>query len=434
MTKNKASGNQSLNFDLSLPLNTSGNYSEENSIQGGEMDWTEKTKGLILGAFYYGYILTMTLGGSVGDRYSCIYPMGISIILNSSLTILTPVVARMSPSLLFILRFIIGLIDGFGIPPTYKLISKWFPKAERTMAISIVLSGTYFGVTATMILSGYLCSLEFLGGWPLVFYVLGSVGLIWSCLWFSIVYENPQDHPRIKDEELSNIMKGESQIMEKVKIPWMSILKSKQVWIISLVNFGSNWIDLVFLTLLPTYFDKILHIDINTNGNYSAIPFLTSSFFSVFLGVLSDIILKREILSTLTIRRISSFISGHLTSVGLVALAFAGSNASIIVPLVVASTTLSGASASGCYSSNADISRRFTGTIYGFTLTFALLPGFITPLVISLLLNHFEAVLAWKILFLLSSILAASTNLIYIIFFKTEIQPWDYPDQNKDKV
>lgn len=38
-------------------------------FQDGDFDWDEKTQGLILGSFYYGYTCTNLLGGLAAERW-----------------------------------------------------------------------------------------------------------------------------------------------------------------------------------------------------------------------------------------------------------------------------------------------------------------------------------------------------------------------------
>lgn len=56
-------------------------------------------------------------------------------------------------------------------------------------------------------LAGVLCDLEALGGgWPLAFYVPGIVGVVWFIGWVFLVYDTPETHPRISEEEKQYII------------------------------------------------------------------------------------------------------------------------------------------------------------------------------------------------------------------------------------
>lgn len=56
-----------------------------------------------------------------------------------------------------------------------------------------------------MVLGGWMCSSQFLGGWPSVFYIFGAVGMVWGVPWFLVVRNRPEEHPRISSEELRYI-------------------------------------------------------------------------------------------------------------------------------------------------------------------------------------------------------------------------------------
>lgn len=92
------------------------------------------------------------------------------------------------------------------IPAMTSMISKWVPSMEKTTIGAFVLSGTLFGTVLSFPLSGWLCALDFDNGWPLSFYVPGSIGLVWLIGWSFLVYDSPSVHPRITDEEKRYIL------------------------------------------------------------------------------------------------------------------------------------------------------------------------------------------------------------------------------------
>lgn len=71
--------------------------------------WDEETQGMVLSAFYYGYIITHVPGGLLAQRFGGKFTMAYAILSTSTLALLTPTVARMGPKWLMILRFVEGL-------------------------------------------------------------------------------------------------------------------------------------------------------------------------------------------------------------------------------------------------------------------------------------------------------------------------------------
>lgn len=69
------------------------------------------------------------------------------------------------------------------------------------------LAGAQFGTVVTLPVSGWLCDTDFLGGWPSVFYVFGALGIVWSLVWFLLVSDRPDIHPRISQEEKQYILR-----------------------------------------------------------------------------------------------------------------------------------------------------------------------------------------------------------------------------------
>ena len=61
------------------------------------------------------------------------------------------------------------------------------------------------GVTIGNILAlgtgGVLCSSDIFGGWPSVFYIPGIITVAWTVCWFLLVFDSPDEHPRITREE-----------------------------------------------------------------------------------------------------------------------------------------------------------------------------------------------------------------------------------------
>lgn len=53
--------------------------------------------------------------------------------------------------------------------------------------------------------SGWLCSLELWGGWPLAFYLFGGLGILWYAFWLIFIYDTPAQHTSIDPSEKAYI-------------------------------------------------------------------------------------------------------------------------------------------------------------------------------------------------------------------------------------
>lgn len=63
-----------------------------------------------------------------------------------------------------------------------------------------LFSGAQIGTVAGTALSGVLIQYSSIG-WPSVFYLFGSLGVLWFVAWVALCYNDPQSHPFISDEE-----------------------------------------------------------------------------------------------------------------------------------------------------------------------------------------------------------------------------------------
>ena len=55
-----------------------------------QFGWSELQVGIILGSFYFGYMITMILGGYLADKYGGKKVLGYGLLIWSLITIITP--------------------------------------------------------------------------------------------------------------------------------------------------------------------------------------------------------------------------------------------------------------------------------------------------------------------------------------------------------
>lgn len=74
-------------------------------------------------------------------------------------------------------------------------------------------------------------------GWESVFYITGLVGILWSVMWFNLVFETPADHPRISEYERHHI---EAQIAKQnspgTKVHKYNVTRVVQIEFSSILN------------------------------------------------------------------------------------------------------------------------------------------------------------------------------------------------------
>lgn len=51
-----------------------------------------------------------------------------------------------------------------------------------------------------------LCEIKLDNGWPWAFYIPGTIGVVWFCLWSFLISESPENHRYISEKERAYIM------------------------------------------------------------------------------------------------------------------------------------------------------------------------------------------------------------------------------------
>ncbi|PSN33540.1 putative transporter slc-17.2 [Blattella germanica] len=180
------------------PIPATSNTSRGNAVVG-EFEWNKMLQGRILSAFFYGYIVIQGVGGWFSDRFGGKLFFIMGNLLQSIITLLLPAASRFHPEALFGLRVVQGI--GLSLPSLFQLYTHWASPTERTALVGIAYMGFPIANVIIFPLSGVLCEYGFDGGWPSIFYVTGLFGLSCSIAFFFLVYDNPDKHPRISEEE-----------------------------------------------------------------------------------------------------------------------------------------------------------------------------------------------------------------------------------------
>ena len=174
--------------------------------QDGPFNWDRYTQGVILGSFYYGYIITPIPGGRMAELFGGKWLFGIGALITGFLSLLIPYAAyNWGTTALIALRIVQGLGEGVTYPAMEALMAHWLPVGIRTTGLSLVHAGGSVGIVSGMAISGVLADSDIMGGWPSVFYSFGLLTVVWFVFWVLLVSDRPDDHPWISQQEVDLI-------------------------------------------------------------------------------------------------------------------------------------------------------------------------------------------------------------------------------------
>lgn len=263
------------------------------------------TLGYLFSAFAWSYMLAQLPGGWLMDRFGTKPVYAASIFLWSVFTFLQGFVHFFSlPSAivaLFILRICVGAAEGPAFPGNSRLVSSWFPAAERGTAAAIFNSAQYFSTVAFLPLMGWIVTAF---GWSYVYLIMGVLGMVLTAVWMAVIHA-PRRHPRINAAELDYMVEGGALIdlddrspVNRANSPraWpvlKQLLTSRMMLGVYLGQFFITGLVYFFLTWFPIYLVKGLGISIINAGFLAAVPAICGFLGGVIGGVFSDTLLRR---------------------------------------------------------------------------------------------------------------------------------------------
>eukprot|EP00037_Helgoeca_nana_P015170 m.141938 g.141938 ORF g.141938 m.141938 type:complete len:519 (-) comp22892_c0_seq2:155-1711(-) len=407
-----------------------------------------ETSGTVLGSFFYGYICTQVAGGWLATRFGGKHVYGVGVLVTSVLTLLTPLAANAGVPVLVAVRVLEGLGEGVTFPAFNAVLACWVPPHDRTRFSTFVFAGALFGTIVSNPVSGYLCSVPvgkvpgcpFCTGWPSVFYLFGSLGLVWYTVWIAVFVSEPENDPSVTPSELAYIkgtaagganeaaklvaaaevaaVEGATKTPDRKPLPlgsiqedhndsateaapllgasggsasttsggpssssppWRAMWSSPAVWAIIVGNTVANWSFYNLLTCMPQYMKNVLGLDISSLGFLSSLPYITAFCVAIGTGQLADRARARGV-PTVLVRKACMTAGLGTTSGALLAMAYVPEiSTSMAIGLLCVAMAGSGIGNSGWLVNHLDIAPPYAGLLMGITNTFGTIPGFVAP-------------------------------------------------------
>lgn len=328
-------------------------------------------QGLILSAFFWGYLWPQLAGGVMADRFGGRRVLALGVAVWSIVTILTPV-ASATLGLLFAARFVLGLGEGVNFPAIHSITARWTLARERSRVISLNFSGMYLGTVMALLASPPIIVAL---GWPWLFYLSGALGILWVATWLATVDDTPEHSERIRPEELAAIVSGRPEAPAAVAIPWKPIFREPAVWAIVLAHFCSNFGFNILLLWLPTYLDRTFHVPLARVGIYALVPWIATFAASNGAGWAADWMRWRGV-PVGTVRKIlqsASFLGGAIPLIALPAM----SSPWAAIALVTVSAAFNSVGLAAYGVNHLDVGPRYAGVLMGVSNTIATVPGIV---------------------------------------------------------
>ncbi len=271
----------------------------------------------VLAAFAFGYALFQTPGGMMADRLGGRAVLAAVVAAWSLFTGLTA--AAWNFASMIVVRFLFGAGEAGAFPGMARVAYSWIPVKERGLVKGINFSGSRIGAAIAMPGVAWLIS-SF--GWKTTFVVLMLAGFGWSLAWWRWYRDEPSEVPSISKTELELILDGRQEGRHPCRPatdnepPKTPPLLTRNLWLMMLQYFGSNFTFFFSLTWLYPYVKVKYNLTAVDAGFYAMLPLLGGAVGNIVSGWLVDALYRtgRHSLS----RKLPAIIGFALAALGMV--------------------------------------------------------------------------------------------------------------------
>lgn len=304
--------------------------------------------GFIFSAFGWSYVVAQLPGGWLLDRYGSRIVYAFSIFFWSLFTLLQGSIGFFGGAaafaLLFGLRFLVGAAEAPSFPANSRIVSAWFPAAERGTASAIFNAAQYF---AAVVFSPLMAWLTHAYGWHQVYLWLGLAGIALACLWLRVM-KDPADHPAVNRAELDHIEQGGGLVRTTVRSAdgtraegsrvagWYyvrQLLSNRMLIGVYLGQYCVNVLTYFFLTWFPIYLVQARGMSLLKAGFMTSLPAICGFLGGVLGGMLSDGLIRRGV--SLTLARKIPIVGGMALSMAIIGCNYVDSEVLVIALMAV---------------------------------------------------------------------------------------------------
>lgn len=226
--------------------------------------------GLVGSIFTLVYGALVPIAGFAGDILPRKWIVVSSLVVFSAGTLLS----GLSSGLILLVLFrsiATGGGEAFFYPSATSLLAQFHEKT-RALALAILQTALYIGITASGLIAGYIGEHY---GWRCAFYAFGSVGLLWAV----VVSWRMQNSP---------LPRTSVAVSRTPRIPLNEVLayvaRRPSVWLLSLAFGAMVYVNIGYLTWTPTFLHENFKLSLAEAGFYSMFYHHLFAFIGVLVG------------------------------------------------------------------------------------------------------------------------------------------------------
>ena len=361
-----------------------------------EFGLTNLQWGFVLSVFSWTYATCQIPIGMAADKYGSHIVLGIIVLVWSILTGVTGLVT--SVGALIALRLIFGIAEAGAFPSATRALSSWMPKTERGFAQGLTHGFARFGGAATPLFAAI--AIEYLG-WRNMFFIFAIPGILWALWWFFWYRNTPREFQKRwgkpNDAEIA-LIEGDRAGKKKVTLPFKTLLKSKNMWALSISYPCYCYVVWIYMTWLPKYLSEAHHMSTIAMGIAASLPLLAGTIGDTMGGWLSDKIWQKTGSARFARRSVAMF--GLLAAAALMIPGAMATNAYLAVGLLAFALFAQEMAVGVYWAACLDIGQDYSGTCSSLMNSMGGVTSALSPIVFGYVL---DATGSWVYPFLIAA-------------------------------
>jgi MFS family permease len=300
-----------------------GNLATAAPLMQDELHLSASQLGILLSAFYYGYVLCMPAMGWLAERYGAKRVLAAGVTVWSIATLSTGFAGSFAA--LLALRVLLGVGESVAFPCASKVLAHAVNVSRLGVANGIMSFGYLLGPAVGTLLGGYLMTVF---GWRAVFILFGALSLMWLWPWRRAEIARPAIRPSSAEPQPS----------------FAQVLRRRELWGASLGHFASNYGYYFIVSWLPFYLIRSRGFSMGSMVAIASWAYLLNALSALAMGSLVDRWIAAGRSPTMVYKGImaANHIAGIGCMIGMVMLPAAGSIAALFLFEIVSGCSYPG--------------------------------------------------------------------------------------------
>jgi MFS family permease len=343
-----------------------------------EYSISETAMGSVYSAFLLSYTIFMTPGGWLTDIFGPRAVLTASVLGTALLTGLTAfcgnpglgVIFGIVPSFL-VVRFLFGVTAAPLYPATGRMAANWIPVTAQGWVQALIMAGSSVGAAFSPLLFARMIAAY---GWRASFWMAAAGAATLGAVWFVSV----RNHPPGKE--------AAALAKPKIRNQWRVLLTDKNLLLLTLGYFLTNYFEYIFFYWIYYYFGQIRHLGAKETSLATAMLFVTMAVMTPLGGKISDLLVLRYGLKT---GRRAVAMTAMAASAVLLSLGAGGFGVITTVVLLSLAFGSAGCSEGPFWATAIEISGDQAGAVCGIFNTGGNIGGMLAPVVTPLIATRF---------------------------------------------